>query len=698
MNDPLLRMHLRRLPMAFFVLPAVASFWFACPAQASVIGQVGAAEVGKEFAYRIEPGKALKASAGEGAANIAGPGPFQMILKPADGGAWDMNSVRMLGLMIENTGPGELVLDLMARNEGATTFSKSALGRTVIKPGEELPLAVAFPRLADYRAVHPAYLRMSGRPDGAFRHWHTFQPAAVRDLVISSSSPGAFSFEAGRLFAIQETDAARAGLLPVLDRYGQYAHGSWPGKVTSDEEIKANARTEDALIKEIGPAQGLNKYGGWESGPQLRATGFFRTEKVAGRWWFVDPDGRLFWSFGANCIGIDFAGQTPTERDPAVFTDLPAKDDPVFGRFHVKLEVEENFLAKPDVPHYDFTRANLFRKYGEGWEKRQVDRDIERLKYTHLNTIGAWSDNAIVERREVPYVAMIHYLYPEAAPKLPDPFNEETRLSLRAVLRAYPVNFSSAPWCLGAFVDNELHWKNSARELVAAIFGHTTTGSAARKVFIKWLRDKYSVIAGLNAAWKTDFRAWEDMLESTEPGLFESADAGDCSALATVIADAYAKMVREELTAYAPNALYLGCRMNAGSPEVIAALARHADVISANIYSYRPELKQYGATDKPVLISEFHFANVSGNNLGGGLRSAQDAVQQGRLLEKFIAEAVRDPRLVGAHWFQWRDQSAAGRYDGENFAVGLYDVADGPNSELVRAMAYCGRHLYPHAK
>jgi hypothetical protein len=72
---------------------------------------------------------------------------------------------------------------------------------------------------------------------------------------------------------------------------------------------------------------------------------FFRTEKVDGKFWFVDPAGRLFWSFGANCIGIDFAGQTLTERDQAVFQKLPAKDDPVFGRFHVKLEVEENVLA-----------------------------------------------------------------------------------------------------------------------------------------------------------------------------------------------------------------------------------------------------------------------------------------------------------------------------------------------------------------
>ena len=652
----------------------------------------------KSFSYRVGKSEGLKISEDGDLRKISGRAPFRLELKPAEGRAWNFDAVRVLGLKVKNTASTDLVLDIMARNEGASTFAKSALGRTVIKAGEELPLAVALQRQAGSRALHPAYLQMSGRPNGHFRHWHTFDPARVQDLVITSAQAGNHNFTIGRLFPVEETDESLAEVLPILDCYGQSLQRTWRGKVYSDNDIKAKTEVEDALIQEIGPAQGLNKFGGWEAGPQLKATGFFRTEKVDGKFWFVDPAGRLFWSFGANCIGIDFAGQTLTERDQAVFQKLPAKDDPVFGRFHVKLEVEENFLAKPDVPHYDFTRANLFRKYGEGWEKKQVDRDIERLKYTHLNTIGAWSDSAIVERRKVPYVAMVHYVYPEAAPKLPDPFNKKTRLSLRKALQDYPVKFAGDPWCLGALVDNELRWKNTPRELIATIFGHTTTGSEARKALIQFLREKHRDIAVLNKAWKTKFEAWDDLCNTTNPELFGQADADDCAALTTLFADTYASMVREELTAYSPNVLYLGCRMNAASPEVIAALARHADVISANIYSYRPELKQYGGTDKPVLISEFHFANVSGNNLGGGLRSAQDAVQQGRLLEEYIAEAVKDPKLVGAHWFQWRDQSAAGRYDGENYNVGLYDVVDGPNSELVRAMAACGRHLYPDAK
>lgn len=648
--------------------------------------------------YRLEKSAGVTVAADNEVQQVRGNGPFRMVLKPVGGEVWNMQNIRVLGLLVKNTGPTDLVLDAAARNDGSTTFSKSALGRTVIKSGEELPLAVAFPRLADYRTKHPAYLRMSGRPDGHFRHWHTFDPVQVKELVISSTGPGKHAFELGPMFPLEGTDESLADVLPIIDRYGQYLHRTWPGKAHSDEDIKAKAQVEDALVRKIGPAHDLNKFGGWESGPRLKATGFFRTEKIDGKWWFVDPEGKLFWSFGVNCVGIDFAGQTPTGRDLAVFQNFPSLDDPTFGRFHVKLEVEENFLAKPDVPHFDFTGANLFRKYGEGWEKKQVDQDIERLKYTHINTIGAWSDNAVVERREVPYVAMLHYVYPEAAPKIPDPFDPETRLSLRQALHDYPVKFANDPWCLGAFVDNELHLKNDARQLIAAIFGHTTTGSETRKVFIKWLTEKYGEIAALNKAWKTKLKGWDALLNTSDPEMFSDADAGDCSALATLFADAQFSMVREELTAYSPNVLYLGCRMNAGSPEVIAALARHADVISANIYSYHPELKQYGATDKPVLISEFHFANVSGNNLGGGLRSAQDAVQQGRLLEEFIAQAVKDPKLVGAHWFQWRDQNAAGRYDGENFDVGLYDVVDGPNAELVRAMAACGRNLYPHGK
>jgi len=46
----------------------------------------------------------------------------------------------------------------------------------------------------------------------------------------------------------------------------------------------------------------ISKYGGF-SGTKVKATGFFRVEKIDGRWWFVDPEGCLFFSTGSTCIG-----------------------------------------------------------------------------------------------------------------------------------------------------------------------------------------------------------------------------------------------------------------------------------------------------------------------------------------------------------------------------------------------------------
>ena len=153
-------------------------------------------------------------------------------------------------------------------------------------------------------------------------------------------------------------------------------------------------------------------------------------------------------------------------------------------------------------------------------------------------------------------------------------------------------------------------------------------------------------------------------------------------------------MVREELDSYSPGVLYLGCRFNKGPTEVHRTAAKYVDVMSTNWYSYSPYIGRYGSFDKPVLISEYHFVNTSGSNLGGGLRSAQDAVQQGRLYKAYVKEAVNHPKIIGVHWFEWRDQNVGGRYDGENYDVGFFDVADMPNEELIRAAAESGRNLY----
>jgi len=47
----------------------------------------------------------------------------------------------------------------------------------------------------------------------------------------------------------------------------------------------------------------LSKYGGWKA-RQVAATGFFRVEKIKGRWWAVDPEGYLFIHKALNSIHL----------------------------------------------------------------------------------------------------------------------------------------------------------------------------------------------------------------------------------------------------------------------------------------------------------------------------------------------------------------------------------------------------------
>ena len=646
------------------------------------------------FPYAVRTIKGTEIEQVSGSLAGKGEGGFSLVLVPESADVWNFGDVSVLGVEFRNTGESDLIIDSTLRNEGATTWSNSALGRTIVKAGEAVPLGIVLWRGSDYATTDTAYIRMSGKPDGKFRHWHKFYPEKVKNLLIEGSGSGPHSFEIGKIFPLQPMKPGLMGKFPFIDRFGQYMFKDWPGKVSSEEGIRKGAAIEQEIAAELGQPQERSRFGGWKSGPRFEATGFFRTQQYQDRWWFVDPEGYLFWSLGANCVGIEYSGQTPTGRDPAIFEELPARDDPEFGQFHIEVDVEDQYQLKEAVPHYDFTRANLYRKYGKDWEARFLDREVERLHYTGLNTIGAWSDNNVAGTRETAYTAIIHFSYASAAPKLPDPFDAMTRAELRKAIADYPVDFANDPWCLGVFVNNELHWKNDAPALVKEVFGFSEKPTAARKAFRDWLNNKYSGLDALNAAWMTDFSSWDDLLGKVDEKDLAKADKDDCSALATLFAEAYFRMVDEELAAVAPNLLYFGCRFNAASTEVIAAAGKFVDVISTNFYGYVPNVGSYASPGKPVLISEYHFANVGGSNLGSGLRSAQDSVQQARLFESFIRDAVEHRSIVGAHWFQWRDQNAAGRYDGENYDVGYYDVVDLPKEELIRASRRASDNLY----
>ena len=59
--------------------------------------------------------------------------------------------------------------------------------------------------------------------------------------------------------------------------------------------------------------------------------------------------------------------------------------------------------------------------------------------------------------------------------------------------------------------------------------------------------------------------------------------------------------------------------------------------------------------------------------------------ERGVAYSYYVEHAAEHPAIVGTHWYQWIDQPATGRRDGENYNIGWIDVTDRPYPELVAA-------------
>ena len=287
------------------------------------------------------------------------------------------------------------------------------------------------------------------------------RPAGFRVLRISASP------ETGA----EQTTLSAASFLPFVDGFGQFKHADWPGKIHSGAELAAARDREDEWLasNDSGPIPDADRFGGWAGGPQLAATGFFRTEKVDGKWWLVDPDGHLFFSVGTQSIDC-------------------AVDTPAAGR-------ESYFEPVPDVPNggvrpgwLNHFRLNLSRKYGPDWRRPFAESVHRRFKAWGLNTIGNWSPDYIWKLRRTPYTATIDFSsrtrLPEAGKSgraVPDVDSPQFVLDLEAQVARLAASVRDDPWCLGVFVDNEIAWGDCGGNVAAVAEKYYSTVRAVLK-------------------------------------------------------------------------------------------------------------------------------------------------------------------------------------------------------------------------
>lgn len=504
----------------------------------------------------------------------------------------------------------------------------------------------------------------------------------VSDLRLQRVLPaGKQRFAAMATNATNTLAAPAGGTGALIDDFGQYNKGSWEGKITSAADFASAKNQENADLARNPSIPGRDQYGGWSQGPQFAATGTFGVKKYNGKWWLVDPEGKLFWSNGIDAVNTDGFTRV-TGRKGLFSTDNFVSSD------------KRVYKTDKDGGYYNFIAANLQKKYGNGWNDSLNDITQRRLRSWGINTIGNWSDQAIYQQHKVPYVGTITNRK-QGKFKMPDPFDANFETELSGIISSKFASLPNDPWCIGFFVDNELPW-----DAVSDILTEKPD-QPAKVAFSAMLKSKYNSIGSLNGVWNTSFSSWDDLLNNTKrfPAL-EKND--DFKAFYTLFANTYFTKVKGVLKKEAPKKLYLGCRFHfqfypadTTFAWVVSVAAKYCDVVSFNRYRYTAaDLKPAAGADYPIIIGEFHFGSLDRGAFLPGLRYVGNQKDRGDLYSYYVSSALNNPYIVGAHWFQYYDEPLTGRSDGENFQVGFLNVGDSPYYDLINSVRKLNGQLY----
>lgn len=493
----------------------------------------------------------------------------------------------------------------------------------------------------------------------------------------------------------------------ICDRFGQFAKADWPGKLKHESEFARDREREEAELSRSPQMPERDRFGGWLAGPQLEATGRFRTQKVDGKWWLVDPEGRLFFSFGPNCVGMD--EQTMITGRERFFAGLPKPGEP-YSEF---LQPSWSVLYGPTKSGTasSFSSANLKRKYGERWQELSLETAVRRLRAWGMNTIGNWSHGG-TRGRGMPYVATFHIDGDHARlatgvdywGKMHDVFDDRFPESVRRSLGEEAKRVAGDPFCVGWFVDNELSWGGYGEEggRFGIAYGALSAepGQPAKRELLNQLRRKYGTVQRLNERWGTSFGSWEDLEKpvrlpaETDPARRRE----DLLAFCRSFLERYFQTVRDAVKATDPGAMYLGPRFAWRTPDAVEVCSKYADCLSFNIYApsvRADEWAEVARLDKPILIGEFHMGATDRGMFHPGLVGAPSQKARAEMYEAYVRSVLDHPNFVGCHWFQYRDQPLTGRVlDGECYNIGLVTVVDRPSPEMVEATKRIAREMY----
>ncbi|MCK5603490.1 beta-galactosidase [Candidatus Pacearchaeota archaeon] len=380
-----------------------------------------------------------------------------------------------------------------------------------------------------------------------------------------------------------------------------------------------------------------------------------------GKFWFVDPAGKSFLSMGINNI-------TPSAWNPKAGTQYYDAVNSVFGG--------------------DFNK----------W-KKTTDKI---LKDSGFNTYGCWSDPNLHDDKMYGTVCLyvVGYANERCLDCLRPGFEDRVRQNTEQMLSRYK-NLDNV---IGLFLDNEMAWYGkSGWDIISnytllEVAIELEPDDPAHKAAKQFLIDRYNTPENFSKAWGEKLNSWNELSLSYLRSCLNDNTQKDRDDFTEFVAQKFFSVSTKIVRQIAPGKLILGVRFAKKPPEaVIKQCGIYCDVISFNDYQISPEpdgdmLTEYfiHGQKKPLMVTEYSWRaeeNQSGNpNTRGAGTVVKTQAERTDAYRRYVSGMISHPMIVGAHWFEFADQSPQGRFDGENSNYGIIDIYHKPYKQLLEAM------------
>lgn len=349
----------------------------------------------------------------------------------------------------------------------------------------------------------------------------------------------------------------------------------------------------------------ISKYGGDET-IKRTATGFFRTEKVNGRWLVIDPEGHPFIVAAINSFR---QGKSPNN--------------------------EKSFIEK------------------FGSVEKWVSASIQSFQQLGFNTSGSWSEiEPIIQFNK----------------NNKNPFAYTTQLSLlsgyaRVAIKQNP-DRKNASILSFIFDDefsvycNEQTMKLEVTKNDANLLGHFSDNEIA------FMHTEFKEILSVSNKSDKCYQAAKQWMISK--GVDETTISRDQKEeFIGMITGIYYKIVSTAIKKHDPNHLYIGSRLHSSAKNnkyIFASSEPYIDILSINYYGYwQPQQKDMldweKWSSKPFFITEFYTkAEDSGMpNISGAGWLVKTQTDRGIHYQNFAIELLKAKNCVGWHWFRYQD-------------------------------------------